>query len=99
MIRFLIRWLARKEIAQAYDEGFALAAQIAKTREAIDQAIVAANKLPVAIDRAQSFAEGQLIGRQEMWDHLNDMVGERIGGCQDVITPEDLARARKGMVH
>jgi hypothetical protein len=92
MIRWLIRWLSRKEIAQTQSEAVALVTQALKLPVAIDQ-------MQLALAHARGFAEGQLVGRQEMWDHMSTIVGERTGGAQDVVTPEDLARARRGLLH
>jgi hypothetical protein len=96
IFRRFVRWLARKEIAQAQNEAIALVAQVGKP---LDQLSITVSQVPLTLISAQAFAEGQIAGREEMWDRLNAIVGERMGGAQDVVTSEDLARARKGLLH
>lgn len=50
-------------------------------------------------ERRASYAEGQQVGRQEMYDHIDEAVRERMGGAIDFVNPEDLARAKKGLLH
>lgn len=81
----LVRWLARDEIAQAYETGSAMTQALAMQQaEMLAQA---------------AFARGQCAGRQEMYDHISDQVTARTGGAPDFVMPEDLARAKKGLLH
>ena len=86
LIRWLAGWLAKKATAE--------------TRVVVaspDQMQISSEQLRLML--AQAFASGQMSGQQEMWDHLNSIVDGRMHGAQDVVTPEDLARARKGLLH
>lgn len=48
---------------------------------------------------SMAYAAGQVSGPQEMLDQMDRIVGERTGNQPDFVTPEDIARARKGWLH
>lgn len=83
--RTFVRWLARDEISQAYEAGSSLTQAIA-----IQGAQILAQ---------ESFARGECEGRRQMSDDVERAVNERMGGGQDLISAEDIARAKKGIVH
>lgn len=83
--RRLIRYLARDEISQAYEAGASLTQALA-----IQAAQILAQ---------ESFARGECEGRRQMSDAVERAVSERMGGGSDLISAEDIARAKKGIVH
>lgn len=46
-----------------------------------------------------AFAEGEAAGVKRLNDEIEKVIAERTGGCGDYIQTEDLAQAKKGMVH
>lgn len=51
------------------------------------------------LQKRVAYAEGQVDGRQEMSDAIDRTVAARTMGMGDYISAEDLARAKRGMVH
>ena len=83
--RRLIRYLARKEIDQAFEGG------------RLNFEMTSAPGVQLLMQ--QSYAKGETAGRQAMYDHIASVVGARMSGAQDYVTPEDLALAKKGWLH
>jgi hypothetical protein len=46
-----------------------------------------------------AYAEGECAGRISAMAEIDSVVAARTMGMGDVVMPEDLARAKKGMVH
>lgn len=81
----LVRWLARDEIAQAYETGSAMTQALAMQQsEMLAQA---------------AYANGQCAGRHEVMERLDAIVAARTAGFGDYISEDDLAKAKRGLVH
>lgn len=85
--RTFVRWLARKDLA---------AAEIA--RQELARAVYSVAAQAEALERT-AFAHGELVGQQRMLDCIQQAVAARMGGGDDMVTPEDLARAKRGQIH
>lgn len=85
MLKALIRWLARKEISEAYEAGSALG-QVLAASDAMARCELA---------QARGVAEGQA----RAFDALEEAVRARMGGVVDFVMPEDIKRAKKGLLH
>lgn len=88
MIRRFFRWLARREIAEAK-----AAAETAIHRDAL----VALEQARMLGDFRAEFAFRQ--GQENAIEQMGQIVRERMAGGDDVIMPEDIERARKGILH
>ncbi len=85
--RRLVRWLAREEM---------LTAEIAK-QESARLAYTATAQ--AELREKMAYAQGQMAGRQEMADCVLESVMQRMGGADDLVQPEDVATAKKAMLH
>ena len=86
MIRRLIRWLARAEIAKAREEGFEAGQLVRQMLGEVE------TKLRCDV----AFARGELSGEQRAFDAMEAEVLSR-GGQR--IEMEDVAKARKGRLN
>lgn len=83
----LMLMLAREELR---------AAELAK-QEAARFAYEAAAQ--VEMREKVAHAMGEMEGQAKMAEAIAQAVAQRMGGGDDLVTPEDLARAKRGMVH
>lgn len=81
----MVRYLARDEISQAYEGGAAWA-----------QAL---NQVNTQALQSLAFAQGECSGRQEVIERIDAIVAQRTMGFGDYISAEDLAQAKKGLIH
>lgn len=83
--RRIIRWLAREEIAAAASyERAALLVQIPPMQQKAFEA---------------GMATGEIKGKNKAFDELDRIVCDRMSGASDYVTPEDIERAKRGMLH
>jgi flagellar biosynthesis/type III secretory pathway protein FliH len=82
-----VRWLARKEIGEAGALAFEAIAEAGAARQLAD------------MHKKLAFAEGQRQGHKEAFDSMEQQVYGRTDGYSDVVMPEDLKRAMKGLLH
>lgn len=103
--RRFVCWLARKEIGEITVQ---CTKSMAESTQFVERAAAAIEKTGQAnaeliahieITRRQAYAEGQCVGRQEMYDHISQIVAARTHGHGDYVNPEDLALAKKGLLH
>lgn len=87
MIRRLIRWLARNEIADAKAE---VAARM--LNGAIEESMQ-------KFERQAHYLKGFTEGSDRAFDAVETAVRERMGGSTDLVMPEDIRRAKRGLVH
>lgn len=103
--RRLVRFLAVKEIVALncqWIEAMAEQTVMAEKAAAIMQSQADhAAKLVAQVEllKSQAFAEGQCAGRQEMHQRIELIVAARTHGTGDYVSPEDLAEAKKGLLH
>jgi hypothetical protein len=81
----LVRYLARHELHKAFEAG--------ATAEKLNSA------MQLQMAQALIYSRGLAAGRDEMYECIARSVEERTGGMGDYVTPEDLKRAKKGLLH
>lgn len=84
MVKRLLRWLARHEIAESC-AGIVM-----------ENAMQAALH---KIQLNTSFLAGYQKGAEDTFSAIEKQVCERLGGAQDLVTEADIAKAKKGIVH
>ena len=84
-------WLARHELQAAATQMDEIRAEV--YRLGVDHALI------VQMTRCQAYAEGQIAGRREMYDHLERIVAARTHGNGDFVSEEDLQKAKRGLLH
>jgi predicted component of type VI protein secretion system len=84
MIKRLLRWICRQEIADACAE----MAMQAVTAEAMRE-----------MREKLAHLRGMTEGSQAAFDAVEKAILERTGGLQDLVNMEDVRRAKKGLVH
>jgi hypothetical protein len=85
MIHRLLCWLMRKDLAHARAEG------------RVFSDLQHAKDLGMEIKIA--YLRGLRDGADEAFASIERCVAERMGGGQDLVMPEDIARAKRGMLH
>jgi hypothetical protein len=93
MLRRLIRWLARKEIAEAFVKGMRHGEIGADAREKCAEM---EGTLKATLAEQKGRLEGYIEGRDAAFDHIEETVRERLAG---IVTEEDLAKAKKRGLH
>lgn len=84
--RRFVRWLSKIEIDKAYEAG-SLGAQALAQQAA-------------SMERSHAFACGQKVGQDELCERMGEIIRERMHGADDIfVSPEDLSRAKKGLLH
>lgn len=84
MMKRILRWLCRHQIAEA-------------CAPLLIEKVTA--ELRHQVDAQVQYLNGYTKGSQETFDAIEKEVRGRLGGASDVITMEDVARAKKGVVH
>lgn len=84
MIRRLVRWIARAEIAQAK-------AEVA--------ANMLGDAMKCYVSATEQYLKGLVDGERAVLDAIEKAVRERNGGATDTVTEGDIAQARKGLLH
>lgn len=103
--RTFVRWIARKEISELAETYIAAMAEHTAFAEraaaGMQQQADLTNQLvqQTELCRRMAYAEGQMAGRQEMYDRINDIVCARTNGAGDYVSEEDLKRAKRGLIH
>ena len=85
--RRLVRYLAREDL---------LVAELAK-QELAKFAYTAAQQAELL--EKMAYAQGELAGQQKMADCIAQAVAARMGGGDDMVQPEDVANAKKALLH
>jgi hypothetical protein len=88
-LRLLVAHFAKPQIEQAFQAG----------AEAQRAAYVAGEVIRMECVKRMAYAEGEVAGRAQAWAYMAEVIAERTGGPADYINPEDLARAKKGILH
>jgi predicted component of type VI protein secretion system len=84
MIKRLLRWICRQEIADACAE-MAMQAVTAESMREMREKL--------------AHLRGMTEGSQAAFDAVEKAILERTGGLQDLVNMEDVRRAKKGLVH
>jgi signal transduction histidine kinase len=84
VIRKFLRWLCRQEIADACAE-MAMQAVSAEAMREMREKI--------------AHLRGMTEGSQAAFDAVEKAILERTGGLQDLVCMDDVARAKKGILH
>ena len=85
MLRRLLRFLAAREIREA---------------EAFVRALERVNcELAVRLHIQSAYLKGHQEGVVDAMKEVEKQVRERMGGAQDLVTLEDIAAAKKGLIH